>query len=389
MNARLKLDEMKIIIRTFLVLFFTLSTLAFKFVLPDLAQATTLCTTVPLFGSSSTVITLQVDTDQPIVIWSGGAQVITTDNPPKLMTTRLFKANESATTHYLELGAFPEGLYIVNVEVNTYYGNDLAHIWPVNSSDILTCSYPLKISNAEGQYSVTIDPPNPITQKITTINSLTITGLTPGYSYKFPLSGAFGTDHWLSYTLNNDESSRTQIFTADANKKISLQNMCSNGEGNRTGDNACGDVFLDGTYSIQITDPNTGHLYGTIGFTVNTFTTKLLTGGAGNSGTSSKNPCNESGCETAVGTIPINLGDFASAILRIALGLSGGIVLILMVIGSVRVMTSSGDPQKMGAGRDMIVAAVAGALFIAFSVMIMTFLGVAIVPLPGLVYFTG
>ena len=111
--------------------------------------------------------------------------------------------------------------------------------------------------------------------------------------------------------------------------------------------------------------------------------------GSGKPGAPGQNPCSASSCDTAIGSIPTNLGDFASAILRIALGISGGIILILMVIGSIRVMTSSGDPQRTGAGRDMIIAAVAGALFIAFSVMILEFLGVAVVPIPGLKYFSG
>lgn len=114
-----------------------------------------------------------------------------------------------------------------------------------------------------------------------------------------------------------------------------------------------------------------------------------------NSGDPGKNPCIDTdgdgkvdSCPTAIGLIPTNLGDFATAVLRIALGISGGIVLILMVIGSIRVMTSSGDPKNVAAGRDMIIAAITGALFIAFSVMIMQFLGTAVVPIPGLVFGT-
>jgi len=108
-------------------------------------------------------------------------------------------------------------------------------------------------------------------------------------------------------------------------------------------------------------------------------------GSAGSTSSAGYNPC-RAGCETAIGTIPVKIGDFATMLLRIVLGISGGIALILMVIGSIRVMMSSGDPQKMAGGRDMIVAAVAGVLFIAFSVIIMQFLGVVIVPIPGLIY---
>ncbi len=138
---------------------------------------------------------------------------------------------------------------------------------------------------------------------------------------------------------------------------------------------------LVGTYAVNITDLP--------GSPSQVQCTNSLSIGVAAGGGAGKNPCNGGICQTALGTIPINLGDFASTLLKIALGISGGIVLILMVIGSIRVMTSSGDPQKMAGGRDMIVAAIAGALFIAFSVMIMQFIGIAIVPIPGLGYFTG
>jgi len=49
-----------------------------------------------------------------------------------------------------------------------------------------------------------------------------------------------------------------------------------------------------------------------------------------------------------------------------------------MVIGSVRVLTSSGDQQRLAGGRDMIVAALAGLLFLIFSVLILRFIGIHI-----------
>lgn len=101
---------------------------------------------------------------------------------------------------------------------------------------------------------------------------------------------------------------------------------------------------------------------------------------------SGQNPCTigPSGeCETALGNIPTNIQGFAGKILGIAIGLAGGLALILMVIGSVRVLTSSGDQQKLAGGRDMIVAAVAGLLFLIFSVLILKFIGVEILAIPG------
>lgn len=105
-----------------------------------------------------------------------------------------------------------------------------------------------------------------------------------------------------------------------------------------------------------------------------------------------ENPCDPRPggyCPTAIGNIPINPAAFANRILQIGLGIAGGIALILMVIGSVRVLTSSGDQQKLNGGRDMIIAAVSGLLFLIFSVLILKFVGVDIIGIPGLVPTSG
>lgn len=114
-----------------------------------------------------------------------------------------------------------------------------------------------------------------------------------------------------------------------------------------------------------------------------------ISGGTTGSGTKGENPCkipdpNNPGkflCPTALGNIPTDIQGFAGRILAIAIGLAGGLALILMVIGSVRVLTSSGDQQKLAGGRDMIVAAVAGLLFLIFSVLILRFIGIQILNL--------
>ena len=76
------------------------------------------------------------------------------------------------------------------------------------------------------------------------------------------------------------------------------------------------------------------------------------------------------------------MGGFAQRVLNIAIGLAGGIALILMVIGSIRVLTSSGDQQRLAGGRDMIVAAIAGLLFLIFSVLVLRFIGAEILDIP-------
>ena len=102
------------------------------------------------------------------------------------------------------------------------------------------------------------------------------------------------------------------------------------------------------------------------------------------SGAPGQNPCTvgpAGECKTGLGNIPTNAGAFASKILSIAIGLAGGIALILMVIGSIRVLASSGDQQKLAGGRDMLVAAIAGLLFLIFSTIILRFIGISILGL--------
>lgn len=94
-----------------------------------------------------------------------------------------------------------------------------------------------------------------------------------------------------------------------------------------------------------------------------------------------ENPCPDGECETAIGTFSSNPQDFVGQVLSIAVGLAGGIAFILMVIGAIRVLTSTGNPQNVNAGRDMIVAALAGLIFIIFSVLILKFIGVNIIGL--------
>lgn len=100
---------------------------------------------------------------------------------------------------------------------------------------------------------------------------------------------------------------------------------------------------------------------------------------------SGRNPCyqdtDDDGsveCVTALGAIPTDIKGFATRFLTIALGLAGGIALILLVFGAIRVLTSSGDQQRLAGGRDTIIAAVAGLLFLILSVLILRALGLVI-----------
>ena len=103
-------------------------------------------------------------------------------------------------------------------------------------------------------------------------------------------------------------------------------------------------------------------------------------GGVAEDATPGTNPCPEGICNTAIGEISTDPTAFVGKILTIAIGLAGGIALIIMVYGSIKVLMSGGDPKKLGECREMIVAAVSGLLFLILSVLILRFIGVTFLP---------
>lgn len=231
----------------------------------------------------------------------------------------------------------------------------------------------------EKKLTISTDPPSPIKTKVKTLNKLVISNLEPSKTYKITLYGG-----WNGTSLGDHGNNN---WPTGSRTTITATNICNNGNTNRdpNGSEPCRDDFTDNTYNLEVFDG--GKSIGLLKFQVNT---QGLSGGSG------KNPCatpvpdpndptktimKPTDCPTAIGDIPTDIQGFAARILEIAIGLAGGLALILMVIGSVRVLTSSGDQQKLAAGRDMIVAAVAGLLFLIFSVLILRFIGIQILNL--------
>lgn len=87
---------------------------------------------------------------------------------------------------------------------------------------------------------------------------------------------------------------------------------------------------------------------------------------------------------TAIGDIdPTNLQGFIQQLLNLALGVAGGIAFLLMLFGAFQIMTSSGNPEKMKAGGELITSALTGLLFIIFSIFLLKLIGVDILQIPG------
>ena len=94
----------------------------------------------------------------------------------------------------------------------------------------------------------------------------------------------------------------------------------------------------------------------------------------------------EIGCgviQTALGGIRTDVPGFVNRILSLILGISGGIVLILIISAGYRLMASSGNPERVQAAREQLTSAVVGLLFIIFSLVILQVITRDIIGIPG------
>ncbi len=97
--------------------------------------------------------------------------------------------------------------------------------------------------------------------------------------------------------------------------------------------------------------------------------------------------CGTDEIETAIGCISTQAdgnNSFFGSIIKIAVGLGGGLALVLMLYGVFIVTTSAGIPDKLKEGSEIITSAVAGLIFILLSVFLLSFIGINILGLPGL-----
>jgi hypothetical protein len=89
------------------------------------------------------------------------------------------------------------------------------------------------------------------------------------------------------------------------------------------------------------------------------------------------------GVWTAIGCVTTDPENLLGTILRVALGLAGGIAFLLILFGGLQIMTSAGNPEQLNAGRELISSAVIGLILILFSIFLLQFIGVNIIGIPG------
>ena len=76
---------------------------------------------------------------------------------------------------------------------------------------------------------------------------------------------------------------------------------------------------------------------------------------------------------------------FISQLLGWGVGIGGGIAFLMIVLAGFQMATASGDPKKVQAARELLMSALAGLIIIALSLVLLNFIGVKILNLPGFV----
>lgn len=90
------------------------------------------------------------------------------------------------------------------------------------------------------------------------------------------------------------------------------------------------------------------------------------------------------GIQTAIGCVPTDPVTLINRLMSFAIGIAGGIALLLMMYGSFEMVTSQGDPKALANGRERFASAVIGLLFILFSVVFLKIIGVDILGLDAI-----
>ena len=86
---------------------------------------------------------------------------------------------------------------------------------------------------------------------------------------------------------------------------------------------------------------------------------------------------------TVIGCLPTTPGGFTQAVVGIFSSIAGGISFIVFLYGGFKVLTSSGDPQKLSSGKSLMAAAIIAGFLIVFSVFIFRFVAIQVLKLPG------
>lgn len=89
------------------------------------------------------------------------------------------------------------------------------------------------------------------------------------------------------------------------------------------------------------------------------------------------------GVWTAIGCIPNDPETIVSVFLRFGIGMGGGVALLMILGAGFMLTVSQGDPKQTDTAKQWLSSAIAGLLFIIFSVTILQFIGYNVFQIPG------
>lgn len=91
----------------------------------------------------------------------------------------------------------------------------------------------------------------------------------------------------------------------------------------------------------------------------------------------------KTGVWTAIGCVETSQEGIVSALVKLGLGVGGGVVLLMILGASFKLSTSKGDPKATDEAKEMITNAVGGLLFIIFAMILVRTIGIDILRIPG------
>lgn len=86
---------------------------------------------------------------------------------------------------------------------------------------------------------------------------------------------------------------------------------------------------------------------------------------------------------TVFGCISTSPGGFVQTFLGFAIAISGGAAFLSLLYGAGLILISSGNPQNINRGKEIILYSVLGLVLVLFSVFLLRVIGVDILQLPG------
>ena len=90
------------------------------------------------------------------------------------------------------------------------------------------------------------------------------------------------------------------------------------------------------------------------------------------------------GVDTAIGCVPTDdMAPFLTFILKWVFYASGGIILLMVIVTGYTLLTSSGNPEKLQAAKENLIALFSGLVLIVFSMVLLQAIGADILGLPG------